>query len=173
MSSWIQTFSGRAFDPLNPRPEDISIVDIAHALSLTCRFGGQCSQFYSVAEHSIYVALFAPKTLGREALLHDATEAYLTDIPRPIKRHLNDFRALENSLEKVIAEKFNLLHPLPPIIHEIDYRMLFTEKRQLFANDLQWENEVEPYDLKITPREPRIMKGVFLKIWEQLGGVIP
>jgi uncharacterized protein len=84
----MQTYTGLAFWPLDPRPDEIRLVDIAHALSKLCRYGGQCLSFYSVAEHSLLVASKAPDHLKLVALMHDASEAYLLDIPRPIKRHL-------------------------------------------------------------------------------------
>jgi hypothetical protein len=86
--SWQQTFTGRQFWPCDPRPEDVCLEDIAHHLALMCRFGGACRVFYSVAEHSVRVAeLVWDRTNGdREAalagLLHDASEAYLVDIPK-------------------------------------------------------------------------------------------
>ena len=78
--SWIQTFQGKAFDPFAPRPADISHFDIAHALSNICRFTGHTNTFYSVAQHSVQVALLVPRPMQLAALLHDASEAYLCDI---------------------------------------------------------------------------------------------
>jgi len=81
---WITTYTGKRFHYLDPQPEEIDIVDIAHALSLTCRFGGHCKEFYSVAEHSIRVAEIVPKEFQLLALLHDAGEAYTGDVQSPI-----------------------------------------------------------------------------------------
>jgi hypothetical protein len=83
---WMQTFTGRAFYPLDPRPEDIDPVDIAHALSLICRYGGHSSRFYSVAEHCVLMSHAVAPEHALWALLHDATEAYLGDMIRPLKR---------------------------------------------------------------------------------------
>src|SRR5271156_4912831 len=82
-SAWIQTFTGKKFYPFNPKPQDIDIRDIAHALSNICRFTGHTKRFYSVAEHSRNVAKLVPAHMKLQALLHDASEAYLCDIARP------------------------------------------------------------------------------------------
>ena len=80
----MSTYTGKKFFPFDPRPEQICIEDIAHGLSMLCRFSGQCPYFYSVAEHSIYVVHCLPDNLQLEGLLHDASEAYLADLPRPV-----------------------------------------------------------------------------------------
>lgn len=89
---WLQTFTGRQFWPLSPHPEDFDIEDIAHALAMKCRFNGHCISFYSVAQHSVLVAMECKRKwpdrpeLPLWGLLHDLAEAYLPDIPRPLKR---------------------------------------------------------------------------------------
>jgi len=83
IGDWIQTYTGKRFWPLDPRPEDVDILDIAHSLSLLCRFTGHTSSFYSVSQHSILVAQEVPKRLRLWALFHDAAEAYIGDIARP------------------------------------------------------------------------------------------
>lgn len=85
MSDWIQTFSGKKFFPLEPEKNEYDIHDIAHALSLKCRFGGHCQRFYSVAEHCVRVADIVAPESKLWALLHDAAEAYLPDVCQPIK----------------------------------------------------------------------------------------
>jgi len=77
---WVNTYTGKHFHYLDPQPEEIDIIDIAHSLSLTCRYGGHCKQFYSVGDHSIRVAEIVPDELKLRALLHDAAEAYLTGL---------------------------------------------------------------------------------------------
>ena len=91
---WISTYTDKKFHYLNPTEEEICIEDIAHALALTCRFGGHCSKFYSVAEHSIRVSNIVPETLRLQALLHDAHEAYLHDVPRPIKEDIPQYKIM-------------------------------------------------------------------------------
>ena len=127
---WILTYSGIEFWPLDPRPEDVRIEDIAHALSMQCRFAGHCDRFYSVAEHSIRVADLVPREDKLWALLHDASEAYLVDLPRPIKRHSEigkHYRIAEDVVMEVIARKFGL-PPEPMSIQRADKAMLCVER---------------------------------------------
>lgn len=135
---WMQTYTGRKFWPLDARPEDVDIRDIAHALSMLCRYGGHSLRFYSVAEHSVHVARWLEERnykpeVTLAGLLHDATEAYLTDVPRPLKRSLPDYRRAESALWAVIAEAFDLTgyeDDLPTAVHEADNRILADEIRQ-------------------------------------------
>src|ERR1700744_4853571 len=101
MNGWIQTFTGKKFSPLAPRPEDVDIRDIAHALAMKCRFNGHCSPFYSIAEHSVRVSWLLEQQGKREALwglMHDAADAYLPDLGAPIKNHfhLHDGKNIES-----------------------------------------------------------------------------
>lgn len=146
---WIQTFSGRAFFYEDPQPEDIHIEDIAQALGHQCRFGGHSSRFYSVAEHSVLVSrCFADPELRMIGLLHDATEAYMLDLPKPLKNLLPAYTEYEDRLWRVIAEKFGLPLEIPAEVHEADTRMLITERPQLFPRMLPWPKyaNVKPYD---------------------------
>ncbi len=130
---WIQTISGRQFWPLDPRPEEVFIEDIAWALSMLCRYGGHCRRFYSVAEHSVWVSDNVPEEDALWGLLHDATEAYLVDVPRPVKRCLPAYRAYEDALARVIAERFGLPWPMPEAVKQVDTAMLLVERDQLLA----------------------------------------
>lgn len=105
---WIQTASGGRFFPVDPRPEDIDIREIAHALSMICRFNGHCMNFYSVAQHSVLVSRLVESEYAVAGLLHDAAEAYLGDVTRPLKAELRAYRALEERVEWVIAGKFDI-----------------------------------------------------------------
>ena len=106
--TWMETFSGKYFNPLNFKSDCIDLHDIAHALSLQCRFGGHCSKFYSVAEHSVNVYIIMGRMRGSNslnlvaALLHDAAEAYIPDIIRPIKYSIPDLKKYEDKIQKVI-----------------------------------------------------------------------
>ena len=124
---WMATYSGTRFWPCDPRPEEIHLTDIAHALSNLCRFGGHLRRFYSVAEHCVHICRAAPKPFKRVALLHDASEAYLVDMPRPIKMMLKEYKDIEARLEKCLAERFKLLYPYPAKIKELDNAILLTE----------------------------------------------
>lgn len=131
---WIQTYTGRQFWPLDPRVEDIDIRDIAHALSMKCRYGGHSLAFYSVAEHSIFVSRALPPELRLTGLLHDAAEAYLADIPRPVKPLLAGFKEIEERIERVIAEVFGLLPPpWPDAVKAADTAILHDETRALMG----------------------------------------
>jgi len=132
-ASTIRTFKGHYVDVFNPDPETIDIEDIAHGLSNTCRFGGHTYVFYSVAQHSSTVARheLMPEDLKLTALLHDATEAYMCDLPRPIKRHLPSYKEAEEKLMQVIANKFHLEFPFPKEIKAIDNLTLELEHEKI------------------------------------------
>lgn len=130
---WIQTYTGARFWPLDPRPEDVHLEDIAHALAHQCRYGGHCRVHYSVAQHSIEVARAVPTGDRRAALLHDAAEAYLVDLPRPVKRMLPGYAEMEAAVWAAIAARFGLPAELPASVHEADERILADEARWLMA----------------------------------------
>lgn len=117
--------SGVLFDVFNPQDKDIKINDIIHALSNLCRYGGHCPEFYSVAQHSVLCSYYGrtPKEC-LELLMHDASEAYLVDLPRPIKKMLPDYIKAEDSLLDCIFKKFGLIFPLTKYVHKIDNEML-------------------------------------------------
>lgn len=127
------TFSGRAIpDILNIQPSDINIYDIAHSLSQMCRWGGHTRTFFSVAQHSLIVAeAVEDPRLKLQALLHDATEAYLIDLPTPLKLKLPDYYKIEAIVWKAICRKFGLDPELHPQVKEADYRALCTEAVEL------------------------------------------
>jgi len=144
--NWIQTYTGKKFWPLNPRVEDVDIVDIAHSLSLKCRFTGHSLRFYSVAEHCINVRGLVrmednpgPQVL-EWALLHDAAEAYLPDVAAPIKRtdEFAFFRVAEERLLTVIANRFGLYLPIPSVVEEADHLMLDIERKQVMTEGPAW-----------------------------------
>ena len=136
----IVTFSGRTVYPMNPTPDSIDIEDIAHALANTCRFSGHCSRFYSVAEHCVNVSLVVPDNLALIGLLHDSAEAYLTDIPRPIKPLLTGYKSAEDKLVQVIFDglKTGLKLPIPKEIKEADNLLLALEQFELIPNVKYW-----------------------------------
>ncbi len=127
--------SGILFDVFNPKIEDIKIIDIAHALSNLCRYGGHCPKFYSVGQHSVLCSL-KPGTPQEqmEALLHDSSEAYLIDLPKPIKRKMLDYVVIEENLLKLIFEHYKLTYPLTERIHEIDIELLHFEYDNFYTN---------------------------------------
>ena len=139
-TAWIQLISGKPFYPLEPRVEEIEIHDIAWALSMQCRFAGHVKRFYSVAEHCVHLSYAAPTGMELWALLHDAAEAFLVDLPRPIKACLPDYKTIEAQLMECIAAKFGLQLPEPDVIKQLDTQILFNERKALLSPSTQeWE----------------------------------
>lgn len=129
--SFMQTFTGRQYWPCDPRPHEVFIEDIAHSLSLQCRYAGHCLRFYSVAEHSVLIARSLAATHAPEValagLLHDAPEAYCVDIPRPLKPYLTNYRAIEQDNWLAIAMRYQLDRELPREVHDADNRIIADE----------------------------------------------
>jgi hypothetical protein len=171
-TDWIQTFTGRQFFPLQPRVEDVCIEDIAHALSNLCRFAGHVECFYSVAQHSLLVSRTVPREHALRGLLHDAAEAYMVDIPRPIKHSLGMefYRESEDRLQRVIYERFGLSPNDPPCIKEADLSLLRTEQRDLMKPaPVAWrDNRAGALDFNIEPLLPRAAESAFLKRFHSL-----
>lgn len=152
---WIQVGTTRnqptKFFPLQPKAEDIHIVDIAHALSNICRFTGHVKNFYSVAEHCVRVSWRASEVIlgygeelttlsaawiaGAQGLLHDASEAYLADIASPVKHQeaFAPYRAAEDVLQKLIFKTFALPENMAPEVKQADLDLLWTEARDLLT----------------------------------------
>ena len=166
---WLQTFSGRPFWPLDPRAEDVDIEDIAHSLGMSCRYGGHCTKFYSVAEHSVHVSLFVPQEFALWGLLHDAPEAYTSDIPRPLKRCLPDWKIMENVIMNAICDKFGLEYEEPPVVKQIDLAMT-TDERIVLMNksDLDWGYLPGPIGAEIKFLSPEESKRAFLDRFNEL-----
>ena len=119
---------------LEPDPATIHIEDIAHALARQCRFGGHTARFYSVAEHCIWVAeAIMPSELQRAALLHDAAEAYLMDLPRPLKQLLPAYAALERRMEEAIRTRFDCVSWHVPAIKTVDNYLCAVERHWLMG----------------------------------------
>jgi len=156
----IRTVSGKYINPLDPDPECILIEDIAHALSMQCRFGGHTKIFYSVAEHSMDVARRVWEVDKLAALLHDASEAYLMDIPSPVKSQIPNYKEAENRLMEVIAKKFGFEYPLPQMVKMADEKALVYE----------WETFVIPEDPphELAAMSARIARHKFLKMFIDL-----
>lgn len=133
IENWIETRSGKRVSVENPLPNQFDIKDIAYALSNTCRFNGHCSGFYSVAEHSVAVALRLPPDMRLAGLLHDATEAYLGDVPSPIKQFLPDYKAIEQRFEEALATAF-MVDLWQDDVKAADIDALFTEAHFLIPS---------------------------------------
>jgi hypothetical protein len=131
---YIHTYTGRIHYPARPDAANINIVDIAHALSLLCRYTGHCRTFYSVAEHSLIISeLFTDPAQQLEGLLHDAAEAYCNDISRPLKQSLPDYKAIERLNDVAIRKRFRLSPIHSALVKEADNDLLQTEYRQLMS----------------------------------------
>ncbi len=141
----IRTFTGIYINPFDATPEQINIQDIAHALANIPRFGGHPKRFLSVAEHCLYCYAWAPDAFKLEALLHDASEAYLLDIPRPIKNRLPGYKEAEERLMGVIAQALSLVYPMPAIIKDIDNQALVFEWENLVLKDIRAADRLRPY----------------------------
>jgi hypothetical protein len=182
VGTWIQTFTGRKFWPLDPRPGEVDILDIAHGLSQVCRYGGHTRRFYSVAEHSVIVSQYVPAQYARAALLHDASEAYLGDMVRPLKHdpRMAPFRAAEAALEHVVRERFDLLgsEDEHAAIKAIDDRIIGDEVLALMSSppDYWIRHQGEPLGATITGLRPTHAEHVFLtrflELWPELAAGI-
>jgi len=174
---WLQTYTGRPYWFLDPKPEDITIGDIAQALANKCRFSGHTQEFYSVAQHSVLVAEQVANDLPEEeatiiklwALMHDAPEAYLNDIPRPILKSTKigaEMEMLTTKCLSAISENFKIPLPIPDAVWEADDRMLVTERDQLMLDSpLEWGLKAEPYKIRIIPWSPQDARHAFLTIF--------
>lgn len=171
---WIETYSGKKFHLLDPKLEDIDIIDIAHSLSMQCRFTGHTVAFYSVAEHSVITSVLVSKEKALEALLHDASEAYLSDIAGPLKPHIKGYKEIEDKVMEVIAQKFKFDWPLSYEVHEADKVQLKTEAQYLLAtNGEDWVNGIKTGGrVGRIPKcfGPEEAKYVFLARYEELTG---
>lgn len=176
-SNSIQTYTGKMFNPFEPDPALIDIRDIAHALSHQCRFSGHVSRFYSVAQHCYLASLYAPKEFRLHALLHDASEAYVVDIPSPIKKHpdLWHYRRLEAGVMLAIADRFGIDRGFEhnPFIHVVDTRLCATEARDLMTPwhpelVAKWEALGKPYGQTIVPRTSFQAKRMFIRRFHEL-----
>jgi 5'-deoxynucleotidase YfbR-like HD superfamily hydrolase len=169
--AWIQTYSGRRFTPTNPNPNAIVIQDIAHSLSMQCRFSGHTKKFYSVAQHSVYVSYICNHEDALWGLMHDATEAYLVDVPRPLKRSgkFDAYLEFEAVMQKAVCKRFGLSEQEPPSVKLADTILLATEARDLmYPLRTDWVQPVEPLPFKIDPLGPREAKDLFMKRFFEL-----
>lgn len=175
-TDWIQTYTKKKFYPLEPEIENICIEDIAHSLAMQCRFVGHTKFFYSVAQHSVLLVsrYFSGNTdLSRYALLHDAAEAYLSDLPRPLK-YLPEFgfyRAAETRLQKMIYEHFGLEPEEPDEVKYADKEILKEEAMSesvMFPLHPDWKDRNEIPIFEIEPWQPDYAEFQFLRVFDRL-----
>ena len=170
----IKLASGGYLDLLNPKPEQIHIEDIAHGLSHICRFNGQTKIFYSVAQHCIMVSELVPQHLALEALLHDASEAYIGDVITPLKHLLPDYLEIEENLERVIRQRFGISLAHNPIIKKFDKIAVVSEKYALLdphpLDEVHWHeySSIKPLFIKAYATSFGFIKSQFLARFREL-----
>jgi len=186
-SPWVETYTGKRFHLLDPQPDEIDIIDIAHALSQQCRYTGHTRRFYSVAEHSVHVSLLVSAPSRLVGLLHDASEAYVSDISRPVKMLTPvgpPYYEVEERIMRAIAAKFRFPWPPPKEVKGADNIMLLTEKDQLMTN-LSWDEDVSSAEARATYPSggldyemaplvgylPRVAERIFMERFDELTAV--
>ena len=182
--NWMQTYTGNRFFPLNPSPEDFNLLDIAHSLSLQCRYNGHVIKFYSVAEHCVHVSMAVEAEFGRElalwGLLHDASEAYVGDMVRPLKLKMVSFIEVEIRILWSMADAFGLdapttvnsetMCPIPQEILAVDTRILVDEKAAIMTSSMhRWDiTGMMPVNAPIQCWSPEDAEREFVKRFEDL-----
>ncbi len=171
----ICTYTGKKFYPLNPAFNDVDIEDIAHALANITRFTGHTKEFYSVAQHSVLVSYECDQNDALAGLLHDASEAYISDIASPLKSspEMKFYKIIENNIQNVVNTKFNLPILMPKSVKIADVKLLVSEIRDLMNNTHKecysfidnWDNVVS---YKIIPLPPHKAKQLFLQRFYEL-----
>ena len=164
----VSTKSGRRVALLNPSPSQIVIGDIAHGLAHQCRFNGQTSKFYSVAQHSVLVASILPRELRLAGLLHDASEAYLGDVVQPLKDLLPEYQAIEENFCKVLGVRFGVNLQHNDAIRHADLVVLATERRDLMPMDMaDWSSiaGITPMSRTIKPMTPEAASAQFMEMF--------
>lgn len=165
MVNYIRTFKNHCFFYDDIRKNKLDIKDIAHSLANQCRWSGHSKRFYSVAQHSVLCAMNIHPEFEFEALMHDASEAYLVDIPRPLKPFIPDYKQLQIDVENFISDFYLLPYPMSYEVKEMDERMLVTEWIQLFdKTNIELGVRAEPIPITITPWSPERAEAEFLYI---------
>ena len=166
--TWMGTYSGCRFWPLDPRPEEIHLVDVAHHLAMKCRYGGAVRQFYSVAEHSVIVSQYVPARFAREALLHDAAEAYIGDMIRPLKHQpeMAAFREIEDRIYPAVMAAFDITSTPESraAIEEIDDRIVVDETDALMHDPKKYRGrypDLKPLGCVIAALEWQQARSIF------------
>jgi uncharacterized protein len=171
MNPTICTVNGSYFNFVDVKPNVIFVDTIARALSNLCRFNGQIEKFYSVAQHSVICSQIVPEEFAMQALFHDAAEAYIGDITKPLKALLPDYQEVEKRVETDIFEKLAIEWPMHPSVKHADLVMLATERRDLFNPDgVEWVilKDIVPAELNIFPLLPEQAYRLFMDRYLEL-----
>ncbi len=171
---WISLLSGGTFNYNRPQDSNVTLDDLASALSNVCRFSGHLPCFYSVAQHLVNTSRIVRPEFAFDALMHDTAEAFTNDLPTPLKWALPIFKELEVKIEAAMAGKFGFNYPYPPEVKQADTEMLILEKLYVKRDDSVWPNYegivvdylIDKVDLK--PWQPQRAKREFLKRYEEL-----
>ena len=172
-TTYVSTYLGNRFYPLEPRIDRVAIEDIAHGLAFQCRFNGQTCDFYSVAQHSLIVADLVPEPYRLAALLHDAAEAYLGDMVKLLKVLMPEFSAVEDKVTALIAKAFGVDFRDYAPIKRADLIALATEKRDLMpysTEDWDYLHGIDALPQTIYPMSPLQAKSAFLDRYSGLTG---
>lgn len=162
----ITTRSGRQVNLLNPQYSQIDIGDIAHGLAYQCRFNGQTSRFYSIAQHCLMVTSILPDHHKLAGLLHDAAEAYVGDVVQPLKVLLPDYQTIEHRFTEAIGQRFNVNLDHQTEVKRADLIALATEKRDLLPREkCTWDvlKGIKPLDKLTLPMSPEQSEDAFLR----------
>lgn len=164
MGKRIITYTQRLINPLAPDPSMITIADIAHSLSMVCRFNGHVENFYSVAEHCVHVCDLLPVEHSLAGLLHDASEAYICDLPSPIKSSptLAGYRIAEDNMMRIIAAEYGFEYPLAPEVVAMDEALLHAELEHLFRGYFPYGTFPDAAKVKIRCWSPKTAEQKFL-----------
>lgn len=173
MTPDILTSAGRLFRFDAPLHNVIEIDEIAHALSHLCRFCGHTQQLYTVAQHSVEVSWIVPAHDALAGLMHDAAEAFVGDMPAPLKRLLPDYARIERQVEEAVARRFDLPLTLPESVKHADLVLLATEMRDLMPaheGPFAWQSrgDVQPLGKRLVAWSPLMAKVAFLNRYEEL-----
>lgn len=157
--------SGEYFYFSHPEESCFTVEDIAHALANTCRFNGHCQQFYSVAQHCVLVSSHLPANLRYQGLMHDAAEAFIGDVTRPLKQLLPDYVAISGRIEAAVFGRLGLPKKLNPLVKKADLRALLTEQRDVMSNRDEWPclRGLRPFAEPIIPLPPHMAREEFLR----------
>lgn len=170
----VLTSEGVYFNLLDPEAtaHAVTIESVAHALSHVARFGGHTHWHYSVAQHSIYVSQLLPRSLRLAGLLHDVAEAFIGDVPTPLKQLLPDYQKIERRVEKALFKRFGLPEELPAEVKYADLRMLAAERMQLMpaTAGVAWDilRDVQPPAFQILPVAHEVAKDAFIDTYYTL-----
>jgi uncharacterized protein len=168
--NFIETYTGRAFFPLAPRVEDVTVIDVAHHLSNQNRYSGATEFYYSTAQHCCLLYDYVEQVLKGspldcfQILHHDDAETYLVDMPRPVKQHMPQFRIWDRNIQMCVRSAIGIGDvPIPPWQDDLDSRIIVDERAQVMSeSDNDWQHDLEPLGIEIKPWLPVIAEQNFL-----------